>query len=304
MFKKIMIALGITVAGFTLGGILVRIASWPPVAKSAQVRIPGFQSRFTAQLGAFATSLARRAYFVWPSRRQHNQLKAALTRAFPREHFLSRVYASEDGRYGYLPLRAGEDIWNETHRWLHRGTHCTTPKRGTQSGFYDFVFVEKTSGKGFSVLPADSAECSAEIKVIFKYSAKQRLLISTLVTVHRVFSEIAIPVVAPALTSSCESLITSIRMDQEQRWKDYCSTALWPYVAMQTTELPRPSPGLFIGAVEIIAKRSKSAPPITFREDIVNGSKETGTIILHTMYLFPFGSLKQATLEEPRLIED
>lgn len=304
MFKKIMIALGITVAGFTLGGLLVRIASWPPVPRRVQARMPGLQSRLADCLGAFATSAARMAYFARSSWKRHNQTKAALTRAFPNEHFVSRVYASEDGRYGYLPLRAGDDIWDERHKDLHQETRLTAPRLGGQVGLYDFVFVERTNGKGFSVLPATSTECSADIKVIFKYSAMRRLLISILVTVHRVFSEITIPGVGPALISFCVSSVSAIRFDQEERWKDYCSTALWPYVAMQTPELPAPPSGLFIGALEITAERSKSAPPITFREEIAYGPKEAGTAILQTMHLFPFGSLKQATLEEPRFIDD
>ncbi len=178
MLKKIMIALGITVAGFALGGILVRMASRPTVPRRAEARMPGVQSRLADCVGAFATSVARIAYFAWPSRKRHNQTKAALTRAFPKQHFISRVYASEDGRYGYLPLRAGEDIWHERHKYLHQETYWTAPKLGEQSGFYDFVFVERTNGKGFSVLPASSTECSAEITVIFEYSALRRLLTS------------------------------------------------------------------------------------------------------------------------------
>ncbi len=310
MLKRLIYALGFTILGLIIGAVTLGFETgfeW------IFYRITGFEEP-KPESGSMSGSdgwilLGVLAFFVvvliavyWPSRRGHRRTKTLLGKAFAAHTYLGRVFVSEDGRYGYLPLRVSPDLWTENHKYFNKDTYETTPQLSDPGGWYYFVFVETDKKRGFKSLPSDQGECEADINVIMGDQGWRWLVFRSLLVLRWFFSQV--PFLKTVTTSVCVFLMGFLKPGQRQRFDIYCRESLVPYLSFQTADLARPPRGIRIDAIEIVARRSKSSMPIIFREDAGKKFDDAAKSIFDALYLFPFGRAKEVRLQRAEFEAD
>jgi hypothetical protein len=316
MFKRVLIALGVTLLGLMLGAMTLGMETafewlfglfgvdtntFNPQPDAASESDPWWllaMVLFFVLVGAI--------YFLWPHRRHHERTKKTLAGSFAPNRFIGRVYASEDGKFGYLPIKAPKDLWNENHKFFQEHTYRMTRPTDDDDSVDEsyFIFVERAQNGIFSSLPASNDDCTADILLIFRYRGIRRISAATLSNLHALFSETSIPLLTTAVTGICVFFLSLIRSGQEKRWLDFCTASLEPFLTKKSLELPGPPAGIYLSEIEISVVRQKGTHPIKFLEVIENGAGKVERAIFETLNLYPFGKLKHVMLKSPGSLDE